>query len=63
MTGLNDGSNAPLGRIYQDRKCTGLQQCFMNKETYDKMKALAENLQKAQGTLYALNENGCNTAN
>ncbi len=31
--------------------------------TYQKMKALAESLQKAQGTLCALNENGCNTAN
>ncbi len=31
--------------------------------TYRKMKDLAESLQKAQGTLCALNENGCNTAN
>ncbi|WQT41247.1 outer membrane protein [Helicobacter pylori] len=31
--------------------------------TYLKMKNLAESLQKAQGTLCALNENGCNTAN
>ncbi|GAA7950921.1 outer membrane protein [Helicobacter pylori] len=31
--------------------------------TYEKMKNLAESLQKAQGTLCALNENGCNTAN
>ncbi len=31
--------------------------------TYKKMKNLAESLQKAQGTLCALNENGCNTAN
>ncbi|GAA9942855.1 outer membrane protein [Helicobacter pylori] len=29
--------------------------------TYQKMKNLAESLQKAQGTLCALNENGCNT--
>ncbi|BDA05052.1 membrane protein [Helicobacter pylori] len=56
VTGFNDGSNAPLGRIHQDGKCTGLQQCFMKKETYDKMKALAENLQKAQGNLCALSE-------
>ncbi|WP_061449953.1 Hop family adhesin SabA/HopD [Helicobacter pylori] len=56
VTGLNDGSNAPLGRINKDGNCTGLQQCFMNKETYDKMKALAENLQKAQGNLCALSE-------
>ncbi|WRD81665.1 outer membrane protein [Helicobacter pylori] len=56
VTGLNDGSNSPLGRIHKDGKCTGLQQCFMNKETYDKMKALAENLQKAQGNLCALSE-------
>ncbi|MGL2406534.1 outer membrane protein, partial [Helicobacter pylori] len=56
VTGLNDGSNAPLGRIHQDGNCTGLQQCFMNKETYDKMKTLAENLQKAQGNLCALSE-------
>ncbi|NHB45147.1 outer membrane protein [Helicobacter pylori] len=53
---LNDGSNAPLGRIHKDGNCTGLQQCFMSKETYDKMKALAENLQKAQGNLCALSE-------
>ncbi len=56
VTGLNDGSNAPLGRIHRDGNCTGLQQCFMNKETYDKMKQLAENLQKAQGNLCALSE-------
>ncbi len=31
--------------------------------TYQKMKNLAESLQKAQGTLCALNGNGCNTAN
>ncbi len=31
--------------------------------TYQKMKNLAESLQKAQGTLCALNENGCNIAN
>ncbi len=56
VTGLNDGSNAPLGRIHKDGNCTGLQQCFMNKETYDKMKTLAENLQKAQGNLCTLSE-------
>ncbi|MFP6221314.1 hypothetical protein ACLGC3_00005, partial [Helicobacter pylori] len=56
VTGLNDGSNSPLGRINRDGNCTGLQNCFMNKETYDKMKALAENLQKAQGNLCALSE-------
>ncbi len=56
VIGLNDGSNAPLGRIHKDGNCTGLQQCFMNKETYDKMKELAENLQKAQGNLCALSE-------
>ncbi|EJC06591.1 outer membrane SabB/HopO domain protein [Helicobacter pylori Hp P-11] len=56
VTGLNDGSNAPLGRIHKDENCTGLQQCFMNKETYDKMKNLAESLQKAQGNLCALSE-------
>ncbi|MGL2429757.1 hypothetical protein ACOWLP_06675, partial [Helicobacter pylori] len=56
VTGLNDGSNSPLGRIHQDRNCTGLQQCFMSKETYNKMKELAENLQKAQGNLCALSE-------
>ncbi len=53
---LNDESNAPLGRIHHDGNCTGLQNCFMSKETYDKMKALAENLQKAQGNLCALSE-------
>ncbi|MDU9788889.1 Hop family adhesin SabA/HopD, partial [Helicobacter pylori] len=56
VTGLNDGSNSPLGRIHRDGNCTGLQQCFMTKETYDKMKMLAENLQKAQGNLCALSE-------
>ncbi len=56
VTGLNDGSNAPLGRIHNDGNCTGLQQCFMSKETYHKMKGLAENLQKAQGNLCALSE-------
>ncbi|WP_097712154.1 outer membrane beta-barrel protein, partial [Helicobacter pylori] len=53
---LNDGSNAPLGRIHRDGNCTGLQQCFMKRETYNKMKTLAENLQKAQGNLCALSE-------
>ncbi|MBH0276123.1 hypothetical protein I6846_09705, partial [Helicobacter pylori] len=53
---LNDGSNSPLTRINQDRNCTGLQKCFMSRETYDKMKVLAENLQKAQGNLCALSE-------
>ncbi len=56
VNGLNDESNAPLGRIHKDGNCTGLQNCFMSKETYDKMKALAENLQKAQGNLCALSE-------
>ncbi|WQY68998.1 outer membrane protein [Helicobacter pylori] len=56
VTHLNDGSNAPRGRIHKDGNCTGLQQCFMSKETYDKMKTLAENLQKAQGNLCALSE-------
>ncbi|WP_232259457.1 outer membrane protein [Helicobacter pylori] len=56
VTGLQDGSNSPLGRINKDEKCTGLQNCFMKRETYDKMKGLAENLQKAQGNLCALSE-------
>ncbi|WRF06232.1 outer membrane protein [Helicobacter pylori] len=56
VTGLSDGSNAPLGRINKDENCTGLQKCFMNKETYNQMKNLAENLQKAQGNLCALSE-------
>ncbi len=56
VTNLNDGSNSPLGRIHKDGNCTGLQNCFMKKETYDKMKELAENLQKAQGNLCALSE-------
>ncbi|MGL2743756.1 hypothetical protein ACQJ8B_07050, partial [Helicobacter pylori] len=60
---LNDGSNSPLGRIHKDGNCTGLQQCFMSKETYDKMKALAENLQKAQGNLCALSECSSNQLN
>ncbi|WRB73276.1 outer membrane protein [Helicobacter pylori] len=63
VTGLNDGSNSPLGRIHQDGKCTGLQNCFMERETYDKMKALAENLQKAQGNLCALSECSSNQSN
>ncbi|WQW15676.1 outer membrane protein [Helicobacter pylori] len=60
---LHDGSNAPLGRINRDGNCTGLQQCFMNKETYSKMKTLAENLQKAQGNLCALSECSSNQSN
>nr|WP_120922019.1 outer membrane protein [Helicobacter pylori] len=56
VTNLKDGSNSPLGRINRDGNCTGLQNCFMKRETYDKMKALAENLQKAQGNLCALSE-------
>ncbi len=56
VTNLNDGSNSPLGRINRDGNCTGLQNCFMSQETYNKMKALAENLQKAQGNLCALSE-------
>ncbi|PUD50187.1 hypothetical protein C2R66_06280 [Helicobacter pylori] len=56
VTGLSDGSNSPLGRIHQDGNCTGLQKCFMSQETYNKMKALAEKLQKAQGNLCALSE-------
>ncbi|WQZ10387.1 outer membrane protein [Helicobacter pylori] len=63
VTGLNDGSNSPLGRIHKDGNCTGLQQCFMTKETYDKMKELAENLQKAQGNLCALSECSSNQSN
>ncbi|PDX10201.1 hypothetical protein BB407_04645 [Helicobacter pylori] len=56
VTGLNDGSNSPLGRINKDGNCTGLQKCFMSRETYNQMKTLAENLQKAQGNLCALSE-------
>ncbi|PDW51352.1 hypothetical protein BB435_03600, partial [Helicobacter pylori] len=56
VNNLNDGSNAPLGRIHKDGNCTGLQNCFMKRETYDKMKKLAEDLQKAQGNLCALSE-------
>ncbi|GAA7516661.1 outer membrane protein [Helicobacter pylori] len=61
VNGLNDGSNSPLTRINQDGNCTGLQNCFMSRETYDKMKALAENLQKAQGNLCALSEQCSNS--
>ncbi len=52
-------SNVPL-----TAKCSqpGSKNC-MPIATYQKMKELAESLQKAQGTLCALNENGCNTAN
>ncbi|WP_217619669.1 outer membrane protein, partial [Helicobacter pylori] len=63
VTGLNDGSNAPLGRIHKDGNCTGLQNCFMKQETYNKMKELAENLQKAQGNLCALSECSSNQSN
>ncbi|OPG25767.1 hypothetical protein BGL63_07360 [Helicobacter pylori] len=56
VNNLEDGSNAPLGRIHQDGNCTGLQKCFMSRETYNQMKTLAENLQKAQGNLCALSE-------
>ncbi|PDX16165.1 Hop family adhesin SabA/HopD [Helicobacter pylori] len=56
VNNLSDGSNAPLGRIHKDGNCTGLQNCFMKRETYDKMKKLAEDLQKAQGNLCALSE-------
>ncbi len=52
-------SNVPL-----TARCSqpGSKNC-MPIDTYQKMKNLAESLQKAQGTLCALNENGCNTAN
>ncbi|WP_367692117.1 outer membrane protein [Helicobacter pylori] len=63
VIGLNDGSNAPTGRINKDGNCTGLQQCFMTKETYDKMKELAKNLQEAQGNLCALSECSSNQSN
>ncbi|WRA41311.1 outer membrane protein [Helicobacter pylori] len=63
VNNFNDGSNAPLGRIHKDGNCTGLQQCFMSKETYDKMKTLAENLQKAQGNLCTLSECSSNQPN
>ncbi|WRF54280.1 outer membrane protein [Helicobacter pylori] len=63
VTGLKDGSNSPLGRIHQDGNCTGLQNCFMDRTTYDKMKSLAENLQKAQGNLCALSECSSNQSN
>ncbi|GHQ55769.1 Hop family adhesin SabA [Helicobacter pylori] len=63
VTGLNDGSNSPLGRIHKDGNCTGLQNCFMTRETYNKMKELAENLQKAQGNLCALSECSSNQSN
>ncbi|WP_441709550.1 Hop family adhesin SabA [Helicobacter pylori] len=50
-------SNVPLtARCSQPKNCMPI-------ATYQKMKNLAESLQKAQGTLCALNENGCNTAN
>ncbi|GAA9571329.1 outer membrane protein [Helicobacter pylori] len=52
-------SNVPLTAKCSDQASKNC----MPKATYDKMKSLAESLQKAQGTLCALNENGCNTAN
>ncbi|WRB27981.1 outer membrane beta-barrel protein [Helicobacter pylori] len=63
VNNLNDGSNAPLARINRDGNCTGLQNCFMKQETYNKMKALAENLQKAQDNLCALSECSSNQSN
>ncbi|WQZ99409.1 outer membrane protein [Helicobacter pylori] len=63
VTDLKDGSNSPLGRIHRDGNCTGLQQCFMSQETYNKMKNLAENLQRAQGNLCALSECSSNQSN
>ncbi|WQU36949.1 outer membrane protein [Helicobacter pylori] len=50
------------GSSDSQNKCSqqGSKDC-MPKATYDKMKQLAESLQKAQGTLCALNESGCNT--
>ncbi|WQT52662.1 outer membrane protein [Helicobacter pylori] len=63
VTGLNDGSNSPLGRIYKDGNCTGLQKCFMDQTTYNKMKELAESLQAAQGNLCALSECSSNQSN
>ncbi|MCQ2766632.1 outer membrane protein [Helicobacter pylori] len=63
VTGLNDGSNAPLGRIHKDGNCTGLQNCFMKRETYDEMKKLAEELQAAQGNLCTLSECSSNQSN
>ncbi|GAA9214110.1 outer membrane protein [Helicobacter pylori] len=50
-------SNVPLTAKCSDQASKNC----MPKATYDKMKSLAESLQKAQGTLCALNENGCNT--
>ncbi|GAA9314785.1 outer membrane protein [Helicobacter pylori] len=50
-------SNVPLTAKCSDQTSKNC----MPKATYDKMKSLAESLQKAQGTLCALNENGCNT--
>ncbi|WRA64528.1 outer membrane protein [Helicobacter pylori] len=51
------------GSSDSQNKCSqqGSKDC-MPQATYDKMKQLAESLQKAQGTLCALNESGCNTA-
>ncbi|WRD27991.1 outer membrane protein [Helicobacter pylori] len=63
VTDLNDGTNSPLGRIHKDGNCTGLQNCFMNRTTYDEMKKLAESLQKAQGNLCALSECSSNQLN
>ncbi|GAA7217606.1 outer membrane protein [Helicobacter pylori] len=56
---LNDGSNSPLTRINQDGNCTGLQKCFMSRETYNKMKVLAENLQAAQQNATTKGNNLC----
>ncbi|MCQ2845215.1 hypothetical protein JT180_01085, partial [Helicobacter pylori] len=50
----NVQGNPPFETIIKN--CSGLENCSMSKETYDKMKTLAENLQKAQGNLCALSE-------
>ncbi|GAA8553938.1 hypothetical protein HpBT281_05010 [Helicobacter pylori] len=42
----NVAGNPPFQTI--TKNCSGLENCFMEKETYDKMKALAESLQAAQ---------------
>ncbi|MFA4866275.1 Hop family adhesin SabA/HopD [Helicobacter pylori] len=58
--------NPPFKTIIEN--CSGIENCAMNQTTYDKMKALAENLQKAQtnsatkaNNLCALS--GCATTN
>ncbi|MBH0288019.1 hypothetical protein I6853_00005, partial [Helicobacter pylori] len=49
--------NPPFETIIKN--CSGIENCFMSRETYDKMKALAENLQAAQQNATTKGNNLC----